>query len=260
MSKVLASADLRYKGACRTAPAHRGRLAANANGASGANAEPARMLRGFAMGSAVSAIAPRPGFSPSCCATTTPSGSSPRWCRRICARCSGHLTDVISHRPAHRKTLVQRQARRGAAGDRLDHAGFYADRGPARLRRRAPIGAIVYRRRLHVINLFVAQTPSTETRAPKTDTFQGFNIRRWSEGGLNFWAVLRPCRRRARRIQRQVSDSIEERAGVRCCGRRRGVAEHQSLTIIPAKAGIHTPRPHDLISTVRRLSHKRYRL
>jgi len=40
-----------------------------------------------------------------------------------------------------------------------------------------------------VINLFVAQTASTETRAPKTDTFQGFNIRRWSEGGLNFWAV-----------------------------------------------------------------------
>src|SRR5450631_857009 len=52
-----------------------------------------------------------------------------------------------------------------------------------------PVGAVVYRRRLHVINLFVAQTASTERRAPKTETFQGFNIRRWSEGGLNYWAV-----------------------------------------------------------------------
>ena len=52
-----------------------------------------------------------------------------------------------------------------------------------------PIGAIVYRRRLHIINLFVAQTASTERRAAKTETFQGFNVRSWSEGGLNYWAV-----------------------------------------------------------------------
>jgi anti-sigma factor RsiW len=51
------------------------------------------------------------------------------------------------------------------------------------------IGAIVYRRRSHVINLFVAQTPVTERRAAKTETIQGFNIRRWSDRGLNYWAV-----------------------------------------------------------------------
>jgi anti-sigma factor RsiW len=51
------------------------------------------------------------------------------------------------------------------------------------------IGAVVYRRRQHIINLFVAQTASTERRAPRTDTIQGFNIRRWGERGLNFWAV-----------------------------------------------------------------------
>ena len=51
------------------------------------------------------------------------------------------------------------------------------------------IGAVVYRRRQHVINLFVAQTPTIERRAAKTETIQGFNIRRWSEGGLNYWAV-----------------------------------------------------------------------
>ena len=52
-----------------------------------------------------------------------------------------------------------------------------------------PVAALVYRHRLHVINLFVAQTASTETRAARTETFQGFNVRSWSEGGLNYWAV-----------------------------------------------------------------------
>jgi anti-sigma factor RsiW len=48
---------------------------------------------------------------------------------------------------------------------------------------------VVYRRRQHVINLFVAQTADTERRAARTSTLQGFNIRSWSDRGLNFWAV-----------------------------------------------------------------------
>jgi anti-sigma factor RsiW len=51
------------------------------------------------------------------------------------------------------------------------------------------VGAIVYRRRTHVINLFIAQTPNTETHPAKIQTVQGFNIRHWSERGLNYWAV-----------------------------------------------------------------------
>jgi anti-sigma factor RsiW len=37
--------------------------------------------------------------------------------------------------------------------------------------------------------LFVAQTASTERKAAKIETIQGFNIRRWSDHGLNYWAV-----------------------------------------------------------------------
>ena len=51
------------------------------------------------------------------------------------------------------------------------------------------IGAVVYKRRQHVINLFVAQTASTERKAPKMETMQGFSVLRWSEQGMNFWAV-----------------------------------------------------------------------
>ena len=52
-----------------------------------------------------------------------------------------------------------------------------------------PIGAVVYKRRAHVINLFVAQTANMAHRAPRTETIQGYNIRSWSERGLNFWAI-----------------------------------------------------------------------
>jgi anti-sigma factor RsiW len=52
-----------------------------------------------------------------------------------------------------------------------------------------PVGAVIYRRRQHVINLFVAQGASGESRAAKMETVQGFNIRRWSERGLDYWAV-----------------------------------------------------------------------
>ena len=102
---------------------------------------------------------------------------------------AGHLTDVISTdqhtvKPWFNGKLdvappvVDLTAQDFTlVGGRLDYVDARA------------IGAIVYRRRLHVINLFVAQTASTEPRAAKTETFQGFNIRSWSEGGLNFWAV-----------------------------------------------------------------------
>ena len=36
------------------------------------------------------------------------------------------------------------------------------------------------------ISLFVAQTASTERHAAKIEALQGFNIRRWSERGLNY--------------------------------------------------------------------------
>jgi anti-sigma factor RsiW len=39
------------------------------------------------------------------------------------------------------------------------------------------------------MNLCVAQTATTERHAAKMETMQGFNVRRWSEQGMNFWAV-----------------------------------------------------------------------
>jgi anti-sigma factor (TIGR02949 family) len=52
-----------------------------------------------------------------------------------------------------------------------------------------PVGSIVYRRRKHVINLFVGQQLGTPVQSTKDESVQGFNIRHWREEGLDFWAV-----------------------------------------------------------------------
>jgi anti-sigma factor RsiW len=52
-----------------------------------------------------------------------------------------------------------------------------------------PVAAIVYRRRVHVINLFVSQSFGMSLPAPKLEVVQGFNILHWTEGGLSLLAV-----------------------------------------------------------------------
>jgi anti-sigma factor RsiW len=61
-------------------------------------------------------------------------------------------------------------------GGRLDYLGGRA------------VAVIVYRRRVHVLNLFIASGAASE-RGVKTETVKGFNVKFWSEQGLNFWVV-----------------------------------------------------------------------
>ncbi len=52
-----------------------------------------------------------------------------------------------------------------------------------------PAGSIVYRRRQHIINLFVTRHLDAGYGAAKIETLQGFNVRHWTAEGLDFWAV-----------------------------------------------------------------------
>lgn len=52
-----------------------------------------------------------------------------------------------------------------------------------------PVAAIVYRRRVHIINLFCAPAPGSGDRAAAMESLHGFNVRRWRENGLSLWAV-----------------------------------------------------------------------
>jgi anti-sigma factor RsiW len=49
--------------------------------------------------------------------------------------------------------------------------------------------AIVYRRRNHVINLFVTRGLGGGHEAVASDSRHGFNVRYWTRDGLDFWAV-----------------------------------------------------------------------
>jgi anti-sigma factor RsiW len=52
-----------------------------------------------------------------------------------------------------------------------------------------PVAAIVYQRRKHVINLFVAQHLGARHTRTIANSIQGYNVRHWSQDGLDFWAV-----------------------------------------------------------------------
>jgi anti-sigma factor RsiW len=52
-----------------------------------------------------------------------------------------------------------------------------------------PVASVVYKRRKHVINLLVAQRLGAEHANVTDRTVQGYNVRHWSAGGLDFWAV-----------------------------------------------------------------------
>src|ERR1700730_8494738 len=52
-----------------------------------------------------------------------------------------------------------------------------------------PVAAIVYKRRAHVINLFVAPAADSQGQRTKLVSSQGYNICRWSAHGLDYYAV-----------------------------------------------------------------------
>ena len=184
MSQALANADLRYK----APPELRRRIEASLPRA---QAAPNRrsVLRGFAMGSAVSAIA-----ATGLIAIVLRNDDQSRITSEIVSAHlrslqAGHLTDVLSTDQHTVKPWFNGRLDVAPPVIDLTALGFTLIGGRLDYIDARPVGAIVYRRRLHVINLFVAQTASTERRAAKTETFQGFNVRSWSEGGLNYWAV-----------------------------------------------------------------------
>lgn len=183
MRKAVAAADLRYT----APPALRRRIEASLP----QPLAPSRraVLRGFAMGSVVSAIA-----ATGVVAIVLRSDDEQRIMSEVVSAHlrslqEGHLTDVVSTDQHTVKPWFNGRLDVAPPVIDLTAQGFTLIGGRLDYVDARPVGAIVYRRRLHVINLFVAQTAATEPRAAKTETFQGFNIRRWSEGGLNYWAI-----------------------------------------------------------------------
>jgi anti-sigma factor RsiW len=183
ISKAVAGADLRY-----TAPPElRRRIEASLP----QTRAPSRraVLRGFAMGSAVSAIAATGLVAIVLRGDDEARIQSEVVSAHLRSLQAGHLTDVLSTDQHTVKPWFNGKLDVAPPVVDLTAQGFTLIGGRLDYVDTRPIGAIVYRRRSHVINLFVAQTASTERQAARIETLQGFNIRRWSQRGLNYWAV-----------------------------------------------------------------------
>jgi anti-sigma factor RsiW len=70
----------------------------------------------------------------------------------------------------------------------LSSAGFPLEGGRIDTMSGRTVAALVYKRRLHIINVF--QWPSAgHARATDARTIRGFHERHWSDGGVSLWAV-----------------------------------------------------------------------
>jgi anti-sigma factor RsiW len=187
MSRVIAGADLRYT----APPALRRRIEASLPQPQQQQQAPNRrsVLRGFALGSAVSAIAATGLFAIVLRSDDEQRIESEVVSAHLRSLQAGHLIDVVSTDQHTVKPWFNGKLDVSPPVIDLTAQGFTLIGGRLDYVDARAIGAVVYKRRAHVINLFVAQTANTERRAAKIETIQGFNIRSWSDRGLNYWAV-----------------------------------------------------------------------
>jgi anti-sigma factor RsiW len=147
------------------------------------------VLKGFAMGSAASALAATGIVALVLRADDEQRIMAEMVSAHLRSLQAGHLTDVLSSDQHTVKPWFNGRLDVAPPVIDLTAQGFTLIGGRLDYVDGRAIGAIVYRRRVHVINLFVAQSTSTEHRAARIETVQGFNIRHWRDRGLDYVAV-----------------------------------------------------------------------
>jgi len=98
-----------------------------------------------------------------------------------------HLTDVASSDQHTVKPWFAGRSELSPPAVDLAGEGFPLVGGRLDLIAGKPIPALVYRRREHVVNVFVL--PASRGDLAKTLTRRGYGLRHWDEGDLGFWAV-----------------------------------------------------------------------
>ena len=98
-----------------------------------------------------------------------------------------HLTDVLSSDQHTVKPWFAGRSDLSPPVVDLAAEGFPLVGGRLDLIAGKPVPALVYKRREHVINVFVL--PEAKGDLVKTLTRRGYTLRHWNEGDLGFWAV-----------------------------------------------------------------------
>jgi anti-sigma factor RsiW len=182
MAEAMAASDLRL-----VAPAHLRRRVEAALPLRSPNRR--AVLKGFAMGSAVSALAATGLVGIVLRHADEQRILSDVVSAHLRSLQAGHLTDVLSTDQHTVKPWFNGRLDVAPPVIDLTAQGFTLIGGRLDTIDGRAIAAIVYRRRTHVINLFVAQGAAAEQHTARIETVQGFNIRSWSDHGLTYWAV-----------------------------------------------------------------------
>jgi anti-sigma factor RsiW len=99
-----------------------------------------------------------------------------------------HLTDVVSSDQHTVKPWFQGKVDFSVPAGDFSEQGFVLAGGRLDVLGGRPVAAIVYRRRQHVLNLFVSPA-SRPDMAPRSFSERGYRVTSWSQGGLEYRLV-----------------------------------------------------------------------
>jgi len=103
---------------------------------------------------------------------------------------AGHAVDVASSDQHTVKPWFNGKINYAAPAFDLAADGFPLVGGRLDYFDREPIAVLVYRHRLHTINVFVRPASKGSARSsPRTSDRRGFAIERWTSDGMEFWAI-----------------------------------------------------------------------
>lgn len=100
-----------------------------------------------------------------------------------------HLTDVLSSNQHTVKPWFDGRLTYTPPVEDLASEGFPLVGGRLDYLNGQPVAAVVYRRRQHIINLFIAPAEHTADTPPQSQVSGGYNIIHWTKSAMSYWAV-----------------------------------------------------------------------